>query len=272
MLQENALMRVIFKNTGEERRVALTDLVTALTEHLHHFGVKPFVDDAFAAIIQNGDGPTKMARLLTACGFSDNPEGFFEDLLRLLGKVDGTTKILLNAIEMPHLMLMAIMEVVLPGDRFVSIKSTEQLEKLTNIAVPEADRSAMQQVIDTYPVRLSMHTIRQMRVSRDVAYQYLPFTRELDTVGHTNTWIGQFHQGLLEQMYQNRVIFLLNMSCPVYCRFCFRKHKDSRNEANPTPSDVERAVAHVEIRGRAKGNCWQMEFFFSPPVDQRPRE
>ncbi len=104
----------------------------------------------------------------------------------------------------------------------------------------------MQEVIDTYPVRLSMHTIRQMRVSRNVAYQYLPFIEELDKVGHTNTWIGQFHQGLLEQMYQNRVIFLLNMSCPVYCRFCFRKHKESRNETNPTPADVKKAVEHVK--------------------------
>jgi lysine 2,3-aminomutase len=46
-------------------------------------------------------------------------------------------------------------------------------------------------------------------------------------------------------MYQNRVIFLLNMSCPVYCRFCFRKHKESRNETNPTPADVKQAVDHV---------------------------
>jgi lysine 2,3-aminomutase len=106
----------------------------------------------------------------------------------------------------------------------------------------------MQQVLDTYPVRLSMHTIRQMRVSGNVAYQYLPFVEELDDTGHTNTWIGQFHQGLLEQMYQNRVIFLLNMSCPVYCRFCFRKHKESRNETNPTPADVKRAVDHVATR------------------------
>jgi L-lysine 2,3-aminomutase len=41
------------------------------------------------------------------------------------------------------------------------------------------------------------------------------------------------------------VIFLLNMSCPVYCRFCFRKHKESRSEANPSVADVKRAVAHV---------------------------
>jgi L-lysine 2,3-aminomutase len=119
------------------------------------------------------------------------------------------------------------------------------LEELTNIRLKEADRADMQRVIDTYPVRLSMHTLRQMRVSSKVAYQYLPFVEELDTIGHTNTWIGQFHQGLLEQMYLNRVIFLLNMACPVYCRFCFRKHKEERNQANPTTDDVLAAVEHV---------------------------
>ncbi|RLC14668.1 MAG: lysine 2,3-aminomutase, partial [Deltaproteobacteria bacterium] len=155
-------------------------------------------------------------------------------------------KIRLNQIEIPHLLLMAILEQVLPGHGYISIKDTHQLETVTHLPVLEKDREQLQQVMDTYPVRLSRHTIRQMLVSKDVAYQYLPFTEELDSGGHTNTWIGQFHDGLLEQMYQNRVIFLLNMTCPVYCRFCFRKHKDSRNEQNPTVKDVEKAVQHVK--------------------------
>jgi len=245
-MQDDASLRIVFENSGEENHVALADLVAALTGFLDHFGVKPLVGKAFVDIIQTGDGREKLSRLLDACGFRDDPRGFFSELLLLLGKADGTGKIAVNGVELPHRMLMAILEVVLPGNRFTSIRSVDQLEQMTNVTIAEADRADMQKVIDTYPVRLSLHTIRQMRVSRDVAYQYLPFTRELDTVGHTNTWIGQFHQGLLEQMYQNRVIFLLNMSCPVYCRFCFRKHKDSRNETNPTLSDVEKAVAHVE--------------------------
>ncbi len=245
MSQDDTLMKIVFENSGEENQVALSNLISAVTGFLDHFCVKALVGKPFYEIIQSGDGQTKMARLLDACGYRENPCGFFAELLILLGKADGTTRILVNGIELPHMMLMAVMEVVLPGNAFISIKNTEQLEKVANIRVPEADRADIQSVIDTYPVRLSMHTIRQMRVSGDVAYQYLPFVQELDNTGHTNTWIGQFHQGLLEQMYQNRVIFLLNMSCPVYCRFCFRKHKDSRNETNPTPADVEKAVAHV---------------------------
>ncbi|CAB5104933.1 Lysine 2,3-aminomutase (EC [Olavius algarvensis associated proteobacterium Delta 3] len=245
MPEDAASLRIVFENSGDEKRVLLADLVAALSGFLDHFGVKPLVGERLYDIIQTGDGRTKLSRLLKACGYSDNPEGFFTELLLLLGKADGTATISMNGIELPPPMLTAILEVILPGNRIFSITSTEQLEKVANIAVADADRAAMQTVIDTYPVRLSMHTIRQMRVSPHVAYQYLPFRRELDTVGHTNTWIGQFHQGLLEQMYQNRVIFLMNMSCPVYCRFCFRKHKESRNEKNPTPADVKQAVAHV---------------------------
>ena len=246
MPQDDALLSIVYENSGEEHRISLADLVAALSSFLDHFAEKSLIGERFFAIVQTGDGKAKLSRLLDACGYRDNPRGFFSELLVLLGKADGSAKIAINGIELPHLMLMAILEVALPGNKFISIKSTDQLEKVTNIQVPEADRADMQKVIDTYPARLSMHTIRQMRVSRDVAYQYLPFIQELDVAGHTNTWIGQFHQGLLEQMYQNRVIFLLNMSCPVYCRFCFRKHKDSRNEVNPTPADVKKAVTHVK--------------------------
>ncbi len=246
MVQDDALLRIVYENSGEENQISLSDLIDALTDFLDHFAEKSLVGETFFAIVRTGDGRTKLSRLLDVCRYSDNPKGFFSELLVLLGKADGTAKISINGIELPHLMLMAILEVALPGNKFISIKTTDQLEKVANIKVPEADRADIQKVIDTYPARLSMHTIRQMRVSGDVAYQYLPFTQELDVAGHTNTWIGQFHQGLLEQMYQNRVIFLLNMSCPVYCRFCFRKHKETRNEANPTPADVKKAVAHIE--------------------------
>ena len=245
MPKNDAIMRIVYAHSGEENQVPLSSLVAALVQFLDHFGVQSLVGESLHGIIQTGDGAAKFKRLLDACGHAGDPEGFFSVLLAELSTADGQRKIAVNDIELPHLMLMAIMEVVLPGNAFVSINKTAQLEKLANIRIPKADRADIQAVIDTYPVRLSMHTIRQMRVSGDVAYQYLPFVEELDDTGHINTWIGQFHQGLLEQMYQNRVIFLLNMSCPVYCRFCFRKHKDSRNETNPTPADVDKAVAHV---------------------------
>jgi L-lysine 2,3-aminomutase len=245
MAQQETQMVIRFERSGETRTVLLSTLLDGLTAFLDHFGAKSLVGADFFRVIQVGNGATKLERLLTATGYPEDPRGFLTDLLAQLAQADGTTPIAINDIPLPYQLLMAVLEIALPGDTFVSVKTVAQLEKLANIDVPETKREDMQQVIDTYPVRLSMHVIRQMRVSGNVAYQYLPFVEELDSVGHTNTWIGQFHQGLLEQMYANRVIFLLNMSCPVYCRFCFRKHKESRNEANPTVAEVERAVEHV---------------------------
>jgi lysine 2,3-aminomutase len=252
MTPNDTLLGIVYQNSGEKNQVLLSNLTTALTGFLEHLGVRPLIDRPFFEVIQGGDGQTKLVRLLEACGYTDDAVGFFKELLQQLGRADGTKKIVINEIEMPHLLLMAILEVVLPGNRFISIKTTQQLEEVTNVKLKETDRADMQKVIETYPVRLSMHTVRQMRVSGNVAYQYLPFIEELDTIGHTNTWIGQFHQGLLEQMYQNRVIFLLNMACPVYCRFCFRKHKEERNKVNPTAEDVREAVELVKNSSSVK--------------------
>ncbi len=236
---------VTFKNTGQTREVALSDLIAALTDCLDHYCHPGLVEQPFLVLVGEDNGNARFERLLSEAGFGGDPHGFFEALVGALETADGSDAVSINGIAIPHPALMAILEVILPGNRFISIKDVDQLERQTNIQVPPKEREDMQAVLDTYPVRLSMHTIRQMRISRNVAYQYLPFIEELDKVGHTNTWIGQFHQGLLEQMYANRVIFLLNMSCPVYCRFCFRKHKESRNETNPTEKDIFQAVDHI---------------------------
>ena len=171
MPQDDALLSIVYENSGEENQIAVSDLVAALTGFLDRFAEKSLVGETFYAIVRTGDGQTKFSRLLDACGYRGNPKGFFVELLVLLGNADGTAKITINGIELPHRLLMAILEVVLPGNKFISIKSTGQLEKVANIKVPEENRADMQKVIDTYPVRLSMHTIRQMRVSGDVAYQ-----------------------------------------------------------------------------------------------------
>ncbi len=254
MVVNESVFSTRFKNSGETIQIKLGDLIRSITQFLENFGTAYLLGNTFFDIIGDGNGASRLTELLEAAGYADDPNGFCSELIRQLSATDSKTHepIRINSIRMPHLFLMSVMEHILPGNRFISIKTVDELEALTNCPITDDQRNDMQAVIDTYPVRLSMHTIRQMRVSRDVAYQYLPFSQELDIAGHTNTWIGQFHQGVLEQMYQNRVIFLLNMTCPVYCRFCFRKHKESRNESNPTVEDVRRAVKHVADSPRIK--------------------
>jgi KamA family protein len=242
-----ALISTEFNHTGDPKETPLSELVDTGVFFLEFYGTAYLLGDTFGAILGHGSGRDKFRRLLEATGFPGDSEGFFRVVLDYLQSADSRDPqpLSLGGVAIPQLLLTALLEKMIPGHRFVTIRNVPQLEQLTHIRVPEEQREDLQEVIDTYPVRLSMHTVRQMRISKDVAYQYLPFVEELDKVGHTNTWIGQFHQGLLEQMYQNRVIFLLNMSCPVYCRFCFRKHKESRDQENPTPKDVAAAVEHV---------------------------
>jgi len=245
------LIRVEFCFAGRQEEVPLSRLSRAAEEFLGIFGNEQFCGSEFAGILGPGDGGKKFEHLLGATGYAEQPKEFFKTILTEIGQGRGSD-LVLNGVTFPSVFLVDMLEQVIPGHGYVSIKSTEQLAKASNLEVPADQADDLQAVIEKYPVRISRHTIRQMMVSRDVAYQYLPFVEELDTIGHTNTWIGQFHDGLLEQMYQNRVIFLLNMSCPVYCRFCFRKHKDARNEANPSPEDVMKAVQHVKDSPRIK--------------------
>ena len=244
---DDTFCTVEFKNSQEKKEVSFSILGHDVIDFLEHYGEESLVGKPFYGIIGEGDGETKFLRLLKATGYENNSRGFFLELTEKLGSANSTngSPIKINGVIFPQLFLVSILEKIIPENKFISIKDVPQLEKLANIVVPEKDCADFQKVIETYPVRLSMHTIRQMMVSRNVAYQYLPFVEELDPVGQINTWVGQFHDGLLERMYRNRVIFLLNMSCPVYCRFCFRKHKDLRNQTNPTEADVRRAVEYV---------------------------
>ncbi len=230
--------------SGKEVSISVAELQRHTIEFLEHYATPALTGNSFCRMIGSGRGSEKFRNLLQATGCTDDPLGFFTEITSILMEPHESA-ISINGVELPYRFLVSILEVLIPGHGYLTIRNSEHLMQVSNMEIPDEQRKEIDEVIETFPVRLSYHTIRQMMVSKDVAYQYLPFEEELDPVGHKNTWIGQFHQGLLEQMYQNRVIFLLNMSCPVYCRFCFRKHKDSRNEQNPTVEDVKRAIDHV---------------------------
>ncbi|MBU0969968.1 MAG: radical SAM protein [Proteobacteria bacterium] len=187
--------------------------------------------------------------LLSAWGYGQDANGFFHALAGAVSQPPdqrAPEKIVMNAIPLPILFLYRMLEVMDSSNALVSVKTIDQLANRAGLFVGEDLRDQVQQVLDLYPVRLSDHVIRQSKVSRAVALQYLPSAQELDPRGHTITFDGHFKKGLLEQMYQNRVIFLLDMRCPVYCRFCFRKHKSFRREKSFGVADVKEAVDRVK--------------------------
>lgn len=240
---------VRFTHSQEEIEVFIDELKNAVIGFLDMYGEPAFLGTDFYHKI-SGENP--FASLLNATGLDEYQ--FFRQVIEQLEPANhlSHTKVVVGGVELPKRFLLPILEVIIPGDNLSAVKDVETYEQLTNVAVPEDERADLQKVIDKYPVRLSKHVIRQSRLSPQVAYQFMPFVEELDESGLKNTWIGQFHKGLLEQMYQNRPIFVLHMSCPVYCRFCFRKHKDCRNLPTPKINDVLEAIEHIKKSPRIK--------------------
>ena len=218
-----------------------------IVDFLEHYCDYPLVDEKFQSIAVGDNGDERFESLLQAAGFGGDADGFLENLIERLKQATSRREkpIEVGKIKMPYHLLLAVLEELFPEKGYKTVKKVTQLESLLNINVQKSDREHVQKVLDLFPVRLSWHVIRQMRLSRYIAHQYKPFVDELDQKGEIHTWVGQFHRGIVEQMYQNRVIFVMNMACPVYCRFCFRKHKECRNQRAPTKPHVKQAAAYI---------------------------
>ncbi len=225
------------------------ELVLAGAQFFKAYGSPKLLGREQTALFTGHRPEKRFDMFMAACGHAKDPQGFFEALFASIPKQFSPSDqrgVVMNGISLPVLFLYWMLERINPFNRLISVKSIDQLKETTGLCPDDRVREAVQQVMDEYPVRLSDHVIRQSQVSDAVAIQYLPFAEELDPRGHTITFDGHFKNGLLEQMYQNRVIFLLTMRCPVYCRFCFRKHKSFRREKSPGVADVQRAVDGVK--------------------------
>lgn len=232
------------------RTISTRDLEQQSEKFFKRFGTQKLLGKSVFGSFPKNKHWLAFDDLLAGCGYRDNPADFFNTLISGVF-TEKKHPVTVNGIRIPLLFLYHLLEALSPGRRLHHIKRTGQLENL-GISVPEKDRANLQQVMDLYPVRLSDHIIRQARVSGKVAGQYLPFVRELDTTGDAITFDGHLKHGVLEQMYENRVIFLLDMRCPVFCRFCFRKHKADRKDKTPTVADVRAAVDHVRLNPALK--------------------
>ncbi|MBW2527010.1 MAG: radical SAM protein [Deltaproteobacteria bacterium] len=238
---------VNFHPSQQQSTVSLRAVESRIVDFLEHYADIPFVELSFAEMLGGTTGAERFARLTELAGYSGAPQGFLREVIRHLERAGNgeSGRVAVGGVELPYHLLLAVLEELIPGPGAMSVKRVTALEELTNTSVPADSHQAIQQILDLYPVRLSKHTIRQMRLSRAIAHQYYPFIEELEEEGEVHTWVGQFFRGIVEQMYRNRVILIMNMACPVYCRFCFRKHKECRSQRAPTKEHVKQSLTFL---------------------------
>ncbi|MGB0630778.1 MAG: lysine-2,3-aminomutase-like protein [Alphaproteobacteria bacterium] len=89
-----------------------------------------------------------------------------------------------------------------------------------------------------------------------IARQFVPDAAELDaSEDELEDPIGDAAHspvpGLVHR-YPDRVLLMPTLSCPVYCRYCFRRDRVGRDADAPTPGDIDAAIgyiaAHEDIR------------------------
>ena len=222
----------------------IPELAASVSAFLRKYGTRALMGMEWGELFSRAEPERRFDLLIDSCGYPGDTVGFFSDIAGQIRAAEGKPALIsFRGKPLPRLLVYHILESAMPGQGLCRVRTPEKLSDKTG-AAPQ-DKALLREVMETYPVRLSDHVIRQSLVSGAVAVQYLPFEDELDPTGHELTFDGHFKQGLMEQMYRNRAIFLLDMRCPVYCRFCFRKHKSLRKEPSPEVGDVEAAVSRV---------------------------
>jgi lysine 2,3-aminomutase len=99
-----------------------------------------------------------------------------------------------------------------------AVKDRQQLGKLLNLEIAS---------LPNYPLFIPQRLIPILKRSSALRQQYIPSTEELSTQGLTDPIGDKVHLAApqLIHRYKKRALFLPTQTCPIYCRFCFRKNE-----------------------------------------------
>ncbi|MBF0096777.1 MAG: EF-P beta-lysylation protein EpmB [Magnetococcales bacterium] len=119
-------------------------------------------------------------------------------------------------------------------------------QKNNHPPLPHADASALGQILQRYPLRIPSHWQRRIdwhNPQDPLLRQVAPTPQEAEKVpGFCSDPLGEEQvqpiPGLLHK-YAGRALLLLTHSCPIHCRYCFRRHS---NEAKPSPQSWQAAI------------------------------
>ena len=137
------------------------------------------------------------------------------------------------------------------------LRTGQQLADAGLIAVDDAETTDL--IGETYDIAVpaGLATIIDPTNPKDpIAQQFIPSADELIVLDdeHEDPIGDDVHspiRGLIHR-YPDRVLLMPTLSCPVYCRYCFRREKVGRDVAAPSAADLEAAIDyignHAEIR------------------------
>ena len=118
--------------------------------------------------------------------------------------------------------------------------------------IPEGAAEGIDAVRATYSVAIPDRIAALINPSDPndpIARQFIPDIDELDTSEDelADPIADEKHSPVpgLVHRYPDRVLLMPTLSCPVYCRYCFRRDRVGRAEGTPTPKDMETAFEYI---------------------------
>lgn len=103
-----------------------------------------------------------------------------------------------------------------------------------------------------FPIRLTRSVAKRIDWTDPedpIARQVLPDPRELTDLSGLQDPVGDSACSPLPWVvhkYPSRVLLLLTKRCHLYCRYCFRRTHSPGDAEDPTPEELEAALAYVE--------------------------
>jgi len=125
-----------------------------------------------------------------------------------------------------------------------SLTSPEQLSSCLTVSRTEISR-----VTNIYPMRINPYYLNLIKRSGDVFWrQAVPDLQELnDTVCFEDPLNEENLSPVpnLVHKYPDRVLFLVNNQCAIYCRFCTRKRKVGTKNMRITPETIKAGIKYI---------------------------
>jgi KamA family protein len=128
--------------------------------------------------------------------------------------------------------------------------------ELYYFAKTDEEKRKVDEVIKSYPVRITSYLRELMTNSEAVKKQYLPSPLEYTTHGSPKP----FEEGKkscetygMERVYRDRVLIAPHFDCPAYCRYCYKKSRVLRGKRGMTYEEIESAAKELSTLDEVRG-------------------